>query len=376
MLVVGTVSAMVLVGHATALAQSPDAAGPVSLAEICPNPIVIQADWEPEAEHGAIYQLMGQPATIDTAKMRATGPLVVNGQTTGVDLEVRIGGNSVGYLPVASIMATDPEVFMAFGGFTDAISSQGNSPLVGVVNIMEKSPRAIYWDPATYTDVQSIMDLKTAGPNGTPVTINMGQSGLEQTFLLDNDIILESQIDTGDVGKPAKFIAAGGTLAEVGFLTAEPYMYEKLLSEWGKPLTAQLLDDVGYHEYFMPVYVRPADVTASAECLTKLVPIIQQAQADYLANPGPTNDFIVRLVETYDDGWTYDPGMAAWSADQQKAFGIISNGADGVLGSFDADRVQSLIDFVVSSNGLDPSAIDPTALYTNQFLDPTISLVP
>ena len=58
--------------------------------------------------------------------------------------------------------------------------------------------------------------------------------------------------------------------------------------------------------------------------------------------------------------------------------GLIANGTDGVLGSFDADRVNNLIDIgrpVYAAVGQEPPA-DLTAddVVTNEFLDPSISL--
>src|SRR5262245_3524219 len=32
----------------------------VDLASVCPDPIVIQTDWFPESEHGALYNLVGE----------------------------------------------------------------------------------------------------------------------------------------------------------------------------------------------------------------------------------------------------------------------------------------------------------------------------
>lgn len=349
-------------------------ATPMSLAGVCPDPIVFQSDWEPEAEHGAIYQLYGQPVSIDTTKMSSTAPLVYHGQSTGVNIEVRIGGASIGYQYTESLLQSDPSIVMGWGGFSDMVSNEPKAPMTAVVNIMQTSPRAIYWDPATYPNVTSIADLKTAGPNGTPVVVNMGQSGLEQNFLVDNGILLQSQIDQGNVGKPGKFVAAGGKMAEVGFITAEPYMYQYEISQWGKPLKGQLLDAVGYHEYFMPVFVRTSDLTKYSACLKLLVPMIQQAQVDFIASPVATNAVITNLVKTYNDGWSYSDGMAAWSAKLQKELGIIANGSDGVIGSFDDNRVLQLTAYAEKVLKLDPSKIKISDLYTNQFIDKSIKL--
>ena len=70
------------------------AGGAVDLASVCPETIVVQTDWFPESEHGALYELVGEGYKLDTEKKVLTGPLVVDGQPTGVNIEIRTGGPS------------------------------------------------------------------------------------------------------------------------------------------------------------------------------------------------------------------------------------------------------------------------------------------
>ena len=49
---------------------------------------------------------------------------------------------------------------------------------------------------------------------------------------------------------------------------------------------------------------------------------MQRSQLDYLANPGPTNQLIVDLVNAYQTGWTYSAGVADLSLPAD--FGVIS----------------------------------------------------
>src|SRR5689334_5049346 len=51
----------------------------VSLKGVCPDNIVIQTDWFPEAEHGDLYNLVGDNPTIDASKKVVRGPLVASG---------------------------------------------------------------------------------------------------------------------------------------------------------------------------------------------------------------------------------------------------------------------------------------------------------
>ena len=47
-----------------------------SLKGICPDKIVIQTDWFPESEHGALYQLLGSDYKVDTGKKIVSGSLI------------------------------------------------------------------------------------------------------------------------------------------------------------------------------------------------------------------------------------------------------------------------------------------------------------
>jgi hypothetical protein len=82
--------------------------GPLDLASVCPATVVMQQDWQPESEHGAMYNLVGDGYTVDTEKKTVTGPLVVNGTDTGVKIEVRSGGPAVNFQPVPRSCTSTP----------------------------------------------------------------------------------------------------------------------------------------------------------------------------------------------------------------------------------------------------------------------------
>ena len=193
---------------------------------------MIQLDWEPESEHGGIYQLVGDGYEIDTDAKSVRGPLVAGGQETGIDVEVRIGGFAVGFQPVQSLMYQDQDIFMGFVRATEAMASYADVPIVSVMATFEKSAFAIYWDPETYPNVHQIADLKDEG-----ATILLGRPDVFQDWWLAEGIMDESQMDLTDQPKPAAFVGQGGAVAEAGFATAEPYIYEVEVPEWGKPVT-------------------------------------------------------------------------------------------------------------------------------------------
>ena len=75
-----------------------------------------------------------------------------------------------------------------------------------------------------------------------------------------------------------------------------------------------LVNDTGYPFYPQALSIRAADKQKLAPCLEKLVPIVQRAQVDFLANPAKTNAFIIRTVKAYNSrsgptrpGWPTTP---------------------------------------------------------------------
>ncbi|WP_244928054.1 hypothetical protein [Nocardioides sp. W7] len=342
------------------------------LADVCPETVVIQADWEPEAEHGGIYSLIGEEYTIDADAKSVTGPLVVDGEDSGVNIEIRIGGTSVGYQSAQSLLYQDRDIMFGYGRVGEYMITQADTPVVGVLASMATSPYAVYWDPETYPDAKTIADLKDAG-----ATISVGSNeDVWVDYLVGTGVIDEDQVDRSEQNKPANFVAAKGELAEAGFITAEPFMYEHEIPEWQKPVIGQLIHDTGFPEYFQALTVRTEDVEKEADCLEQLVPVMQQAQVDYVNDATATNELIVEIVEEYDTGWVYTPEGAEFAHDTGVELGILGDGADGVMGSFDLDRVQTIID-IVGEYGPDGDAVSdltPEDLVTDEFIDDTISV--
>ena len=90
----------------------------------------------------------------------------------------------------------------------------------------------------------------------------------------------------------------------------EPYVYENELEDWRKPVAYQLIHDAGYPIYASALSVRSGDLESLSPCLTKLVPVIQQATVDYYADPAATNALILKAVDEFDNGWVYTQGVA------------------------------------------------------------------
>jgi hypothetical protein len=336
----------------------------------CPADIKIQTDWNPESEHGHLYQLLGDTYEIDSEIKSVTGPLMASGEYTGVDVTILAGGPAVGFAQPNAQLYADPSIFMAYVGTDEAIAHSGDLPTVGVFAPLEKDPQMIMWDPETYPDVTSIADLGTAG-----ATIRVFGGGTYIDYFVGAGILSADQIDATYDGLPAVFVSEGGKVAQQGFASAEPYIYENEVPEWGKPVEYQLINDAGYPKYAAVMSVIPENITEYSDCLTALVPVLQQAELDFFADPDATNSLILELVDEYDTGWVYSQGVADYSVETLKAE-LVGNGEDDTLGNLDEARVQELYDIVLpiyTEGGLPVAdGVKAEDIYTNEFIDPAL----
>ncbi len=162
------------------------------------------------------------------------------------------------------------------------------------------------------------------------------------------------QIDPSYDGSPARWVAENGAIAQQGFASAEPYLYENVIEEWGKPVAFQLIHDAGLPLYSQALAIRAGELEELRPCLEQFVPIVQQAVVDYVASPDRANAIIVDAVAQYEDFWVYDMDLADFSVNAQVELGLVGNGSDGIVANMDPDRVQSVIDKIRAA-GMDYS---------------------
>lgn len=344
-----------------------------TLSGVCPDTVVIQTDWNPEAEHGFVYELVGDGYEVDAAGLRVTGPLVASGVDTGVKVQVRAGGPAVGFTSPTSLMYSDPDIFLAFAATYSQVQNSSEFPTVGVVAPWAINPQIVMWDPATYPDVTTIADLKATGAK---VRYFGGLAWMD--YFIATGVLDEAQADASYDGTPANFVADGGRSAQQGFATSEPYYYENVLADWGKPVAYQMIHDAGWTSYAQTLATKPENIEQYRDCLAQLVPMIQQAQVDFVANPTSTNALILDLVAQYNNGWLYDEGQAAASVQLALDNKLIANSPDGTLGSFDVARVDEFLAIAVPIlEGLGEKVkpgLGSADLVTNEFIDPAIAL--
>jgi len=360
----------------TTPATNGSSGGAGSLATICPETVTIQTDWMPEAEHGFLYQMVGKGYTIDKAKAVVTGPLVDSkGNDTGVKIAIQSGGAAQNFQSVTSIMYQNDGILLGYVYTDEAIQNSATFPTVAIESGYEKNPQMIMWDPATYPDATGIADLGKAG-----VKVRYFGGAAYMDFLTSTGVLSKDQVDGSYTGDPSLFVTDEGKSAQQGFGSAEPYTYEKDLDTWLKPVKYQYINDVGWKNYAESIATKPENVTKYAECFKKLVPIIQQASVDYVTSPATANAVILDAAGQFgaDFGWSYTQGAADYGVATIKADGLVANGTDGVMGSFDMARVNDLIAKAIpvytAQDSPPKEGLKAEDIVTNEFLDTSIHL--
>jgi hypothetical protein len=353
--------------------NAPAASGAQSLKGVCPNPVVVQTDWWPEPEHGGTYQLLGAGYKLDAGKKKVTGPLVSQGKDTGVQIELRAGGPAIGFQQTSAQMYLDKSITLGFV-FTDtSVQLSTKQPTLSVVTPLDINPQMIMWDPKVHPDFHTIADI---GQTDTKVLYFKGSTYMD--YLIGSGILRKNQIDGSYDGSPATYVASQGKVAQQGFATSEPYVYQNQLPEWRKPVAFQLINDTGYPVYASALAIRSADKSQLSSCLQRLVPMFQQAQIDYVKNPDPVNKLIVQIDKDYKSGYPMDEGLAKFTAVQELKLGIVGNGSDKTLGNFDMARIKRTIDIVgpIYAAQKQPvkAGLTPQDIVTNEFINPAIGL--
>ena len=367
--VAGLVAALA-VGLSIAQAAPGSATAVVSpLKKACGDKIVVQTDWFPEPEHGALYQLAGTNGAIDAKKGWYTGQI----GTTGVRLEIRAGGPFTGFQQPISQMYQDSSITLGYVNSDEAIQLSKKLPTVAIVAPLEFSPQILMWN-GQKLNINRFQDI---GNSGAKVLVFEG--GVWIDYLINRGWISKSQVDTSFDGSPTRFVTSDGSIVQQGFATSEPYQYEFDIKQWGKPVKFLMIKNSGYVPYAEPLAAKPDVVQKKKACFKLLVPLVQKAQVDYMANPKPVNDKLVQIVTEQKTFWVLTSAGNAWNTQQQRKLGIVQNGPNCTLGDFNLKRMQQLINLLLpiyQKKGLDTydPSLKAATISTNEFIDPKIGL--
>ena len=336
------------------------------LAAACPDPIVIQDAWFPQAESGPLYSMIGPGGKIDASAGRYSGEI----GDTGVTLEIRSGGPYLGQQSVSALMYQDDAILLGRLNQDVAVNSYGRTPTIGVMAFWEKHPVSLSFDPASF-DFDEIGDI---ADSDATLLYFAGTTFVD--YLVGEGLVREEQLDSSFDGSLSRFVADADNIVLHTVVTNEPWRLENELDAWGKPIESFMLFDAGY-ELYQTLAARPETIDEEGDCLKALIPMIQQAAVDYLENPEAAHEAIIDVVTEFDTFWTQSAELTDFAHENIVELGVIGNGPDDTLGNFDMDRVDRMLGILKgiydekAAESYDPS-VTRDQLVTNEFIDPSI----
>jgi hypothetical protein len=343
----------------------------------CPSKLIVQLPWLAEPEYASVYQLIGGGGKMETNSY--TGPL----GSTGIDLQILDGGPGVGFVPIPTtltagnlVLGVTPDIGLY--GIGDAVANSKSFPTTGVLNTFQKDPQNLVYDTGKY-DIKDVDDLVAATKGGAEMYVT-GKFVAYVQYLIGKGVP-ESVFIEGFGGDYDKFITSGGSLINQGFSTDTNFRLEKELTQYGKKVGSVYVADLGYDAYPISAFVSTPRLEELTPCLKKLVPLMQQAMVDYMADPTEVNETIAE----YNDA---GHGAAYWQTsvehnqaahDVMAADKLVSNGDDKTLGNDEVGKIQDTIDVLLpilkaqNSETYDPN-VTVDDVFTDQFIDPSIGL--
>jgi hypothetical protein len=350
-----------------------------SLSGVCPNPVIIQTDWLPEADHGGMYQMIGGGGK--KSQYTYTGPL----GSTGIDLEIVSGGPGLGNGAnqpsslYAGNLVKNVTPQLAFVSETDSVAYSKQFPVTAVFATYQKSPQAILFDPTKYPTMKTIADIKAAVSGGAKIYVTAATFSYVRWLIGQG--IPESAFIGGYAGDLEKFVGGAGSILNQGYSTNEIYTLEKATPTWNKPVGYVYIADLGFSFYQSSVSVATNKLAQLTPCLQKLVPIMQHATADYLADPTEVN----QVLADYNAAglgaafWKTPVALNKAATDVMKSDSLIKPPAGIGVGGFDTNLVAQVVSTLVpidqaqNLTSLNPN-VQASDVATNQFIDNKIQL--
>ena len=358
-----TLSAILVAGCSNAEPTSQRAG---SLADVCSPTVAIQTDWYPQAEHGGIYELLGSDYVVDATAGTTTGPLVVDGVDSGVNLQIRAGGPFI-ESPVVTEMFLDNTIMFGYVGTDVAISRYAEAPTLAVFNALTINPQIILWNADKHPQVSTIAEIA-----GAVAAVSVFGDRPYMRYLVAQGVVPPEKVDTNYKGN---LLLATDDIAHQGFATSEPYRYRTL--ESGAITTAyQLVHDAGWTSYPQNLAINKLRLEELRPCLAALVPILQQAQINFVDNPERTIATIVDVVTQLNTSWSQTSELARYAVDTMQQLDLVGNGTTPTFGDFESPRIDDFIALatpILREQGLTIPDIQASDLATNEFLDAAIT---
>ena len=174
-------------------------------------------------------------------KKLVTGPLMASGGVdTGVKIEIRSGGPAIGFqqVTVADVHRRRDLARLRLAP-TRRPALGDSSRRSSLIASAQEEPADHHVGPG---DLPRREDDRGPRPRTrAPLLRRRALHGLPG----GKGIVQQSQVDGSLRRHPGRSSPPDGKVAQQGFASAEPYIYENEVPEWGKPVAFQLIHDAG-----------------------------------------------------------------------------------------------------------------------------------
>ncbi|MGK2872754.1 MAG: ABC transporter substrate-binding protein [Alphaproteobacteria bacterium] len=296
--------------------------------------VVFATDWKAQAEHGGFYQAAAKGFY----------------EARGLDVEIRQGGPGVNIPQLMGAGAIDfgmgSSSFMPLNMLREGIKTKA------VMAVFQKSPEILMTHPRD--DIHSLADMK-----GRPILLADASIGAVFVWLKARYGFEDAQVRKYTFNM-APFLA-NSTAIQQGYLTSEPFMYER---ETGEKPKIYLYADNGYPSYANLVMVNTQVIERKPEIVQAFVDATIEGWRDYLhGDPTPGNALIQR------DNPEMSAAIIAQAIEKMNTYGIVESGDTQTLGiGAMSDARWSEFFYVMRKSGVYPPDMDVHGAYTLQFI--------
>ena len=292
------------------------------------TPVRMQLDWYPQPEHGGVF-------------------------TAALDGYYKAEGLDVTLLPlpqygsVAQLVSTGKADF-GLGSSDQILEWDSNGlPLIAVAVTMQHDPQAVMVHKNS--PVHDFKDLE-----GQTIAAQTGATWLKYVISRYNLHQVRQIPSTLSI---ANFLADPNYVQQI-FITSEPFFAKQA----GADVRTILISSSGYDPYRVQ-FTTEDFVAQHPDIVAKFVRASIRGWQEYLHNPGPTNEYLLKLNPAL------NPAQEAYTAQALRDGGFITGGdpSGAQTGRMKAARWQISYE-QLKSLGILHGSIDPTTAYSLKFV--------
>ncbi len=295
------------------------------------TPIVFQADWYPQPEHGGFYTALAKGYYKDE----------------GLDVTIVPGG------PYSSVEKQVSSGTAQFGmGSSDKVleANASGQPIIAVAATMQHDPQGIM--VRKDSPIHTFSDL-----NGHSVAIKVGEATwfefIVKRYQLNGVHVVPAMMNVANFVADPQYI-------QQAFATSEPFFAHQS----GVETRVLLISDAGYNPYRV-MYTTRDYFQQHPEIVGKFVRASLKGWKDYLIDPGPAHAMIAKLNPALNPEWM----QFTWTQLRDGHFVAGDDPTGAQLGQLDPKRWATMYDQLVDLKVID-KPIDPAIAYTLQFIQP------